>query len=264
MAETWQQAGERTEMPTPLRLAEARERGFVPRSADLIAAAAAAGGVAAVAVLGGGLFAAVRRLTVAMLTEAGRVSAGWSPAVAAAAWAVAGWLAGIVAVAIVVAAGANLVQFGVLFSAEAVRPDLTRLSLGAGLGRMFSTRSAVRAGLAVVKVFAAACAAWIAIAVMLPRALMAADQPPAELARWLGWRIAAVAGAVVAVLLVAGLVDLVYQRWQYLQDLKMTRREFLEDLRQMEGGMRRARAPGAERVRGPAGASAARDVAGAA
>ena len=54
MAETWEQVGERTEMPTPLRLAEARERGFVPRSGELVAAAVlAAAGVAGLAVLGG-------------------------------------------------------------------------------------------------------------------------------------------------------------------------------------------------------------------
>jgi flagellar biosynthesis protein FlhB len=96
---------------------------------------------------------------------------------------------------------------------------------------------------------------------MLPQAAAAAELPVGEVGRWLGGRVAAVAGAVAAVLLAAALVDLVYQRWQYLQDLKMTRREFLQDLRQMEGGARRARAAGTERLRGPGAPGGAAEVA---
>ena len=36
------------------------------------------------------------------------------------------------------------------------------------------------------------------------------------------------------------LIDWVYQRWQHVQDLKMTRRELLDDLRRMEGDPRLA------------------------
>ena len=127
MAETWEHVGERTEMPTALRLAEARQRGFVPRSADLVAAAVVAAGVAAAAVLAGGSVDAMRRLTAAMLAEAGRVPGGWSGEVSSAAWALAARTAGLLAVVTVMAVVANVVQFGLLFSGEAVRLDFGRL-----------------------------------------------------------------------------------------------------------------------------------------
>ncbi|MCJ7545108.1 MAG: EscU/YscU/HrcU family type III secretion system export apparatus switch protein [Phycisphaerae bacterium] len=261
MAETWEHVGERTEMPTALRLAEARQRGFVPRSADLVAAAVVAAGVAAAAVLAGGSVDAMRRLTAAMLAEAGRVSASWSGEVSSAAWALAARTAGLLAVVTVMAVVANVVQFGLLFSGEAVRLDLGRLSPVAGLGRMFSARAAVRAAMAIAKVLAAAGVVWMTVWAMVSHAAGAGEQPAARVGEWIGWRVAWVAGWVAGALLVAALVDLVYQRWQYLQDLKMTRREFLQDLRQIEGGKRRRRRrAGVEHLRGLPGPHAAEDV----
>ncbi len=249
MAETWEHVGERTEPATPLRLAEARERGFVPRSGDLVAAAVLAAAVAAAVALGGGLAGALRRLTAAMLGEAGSVSGGWSDEVTAAAWAVGGWAAGIVAAVTGVAAAANVLQFGLLFSGQAVGADLARLSPVGGLGRMFSCRSAVRGGLALVKVLAAVSIAWIAVQAALSQAASAVAQPAAGVSHWIGGCVVSVAGWVAAAMLAAGLVDLAYQRWQYRQDLKMTRREFLQDWRQMEGGRWRQHAA-ADRLRG--------------
>ncbi|HKX45279.1 MAG TPA: EscU/YscU/HrcU family type III secretion system export apparatus switch protein, partial [Planctomycetota bacterium] len=45
---------------------------------------------------------------------------------------------------------------------------------------------------------------------------------------------AAIAGALVAIVLLA-LVDLLYQRWQHERDLRMTKQEVREDLKQSEG-----------------------------
>ena len=51
--------GEPTEQPTSLRLDEARRRGQVPQSAELLSAALLGGGVLALWLLGGGLMAAL-------------------------------------------------------------------------------------------------------------------------------------------------------------------------------------------------------------
>jgi flagellar biosynthetic protein FlhB len=53
------------------------------------------------------------------------------------------------------------------------------------------------------------------------------------------------------VLLAIALVDWLYQRWQHREDLKMTRREWLDDLRRSEGDPRnkaRRRRAGTELV----------------
>lgn len=226
-------------MPTALRLLEARERGFVPRSGELVAAAVLLAGVGAAAALGGGLLDAMRRLTAAMLAEAGELGGGWSGEVVWAAWAVAVRSAAIVGVVAAAAVVANVAQFGLVLAGEPVRMDLSRLVPGAG--RMLSRRSAVRAGLGLIKAAAAACVVWAAVRVATGQAVRASGLSADGLATWMGRQVAVVAGAMAAALAAVAVVDLVYQRWQYRQDLKMTRREYLDDLRRMEGRARARR-----------------------
>ncbi len=238
MAESREQIGERTELPTPLRLAEARQRGWVPRSSELVSAAVMLAAVGAAAMLGDGLLQAARRLTAAMLTEAGTVSCTWSGQVAAAAWVLAGKAALMLLIVIAAAIAANIVQFGLLFSGEPVQLDFARLSPAAGLRKILSLRSVVRAGFGVVKVLMTAGIAALAVRAAISQRLSAASLSAADLAATIGRQVLAAALSIAAALLAVALLDLLYQRWQYRQDLKMTRREFLEDLRKTEGDER--------------------------
>ena len=68
-----EQPDERTQQPTELRLREARERGHVPRSAELTSAAGLLGGLLAVTLLGPGLLGDLTNMTATGLA-AGRSS----------------------------------------------------------------------------------------------------------------------------------------------------------------------------------------------
>ncbi|MGA2265073.1 MAG: EscU/YscU/HrcU family type III secretion system export apparatus switch protein [Phycisphaerae bacterium] len=242
MADLREQIGERTEMPTPLRLAEARRQGRVPRSGELVAAIVCLAAVVAAIAMGGGLLQAAKRLVAAMLAEAGDVSGGgstslteiWSGDVASAAWALAGRAGLMLLVVVAAAVAANIAQFGLLFAGEVAEPDFARLSPVAGVGRVLSLRSLVRAALGIVKVIAVAGIAWSAVRAAMPRLISAGNLSAADWAAWTAREVLTTALWITAALLAVALVDLLYQRWQYLQDLKMTRREFLEDLRKME------------------------------
>jgi flagellar biosynthetic protein FlhB len=235
MADLREQIGERTEMPTPMRLAEARRQGRVPRSGELVAAMVCLAAVVAAIAMGDGLLQAAKRLMAAMLAEAGDVSGGWSGDVVAAAWALASRAGLMLLIIIVAAVAANVAQFGLLFVGELAGLDFARLSPAAGLGRMLSLRAAVRAILNIVKVIAVAGIAWWAVRAAMPRLVSAGNLSAADWAAWTAHEVLTTALWIAAALLAVALVDLLYQRWQYRQDLKMTRREFLEDLRKMEG-----------------------------
>jgi len=248
MADSTEHAGERTEMPTPLRLAEARRQGHVARSAELVAAAVSLAGLAALAVLGRGAFEALRQMTALMLGRAGADGAAWSTEAARAAWPVLVRFVALLVAVVLAAVAANVAQFGLLLSGEPVKVDLARVSPAAGLARMFSLRSAVRVAMSAAKLAIVAIVVWV----MVRGAMLASESPATasaeELARLAGGKLLAGGLWAAAGISALAVVDLIYQRWQYRQDLKMTRREFLEDLRQMEGGSRIA-------ARRPAGAS---------
>ena len=254
------ESGERTEQPTPLRLAEARRRGIVPRSGDLSSAVVVLGALSVVVLLGPRLLGSLTRMTAALLDGGAEAAAG--PAAAGAMlWenltAVLAVLAPLGFAVIVIGVLANVFQVGLVAADEAVRPDFGRLSPAAGLRRIVSRRSVARMALTVAKVLAAGVVCALVVRELWPRIVAAggAESPrmPA-LAGELVYRLAVRLGIVLVAL---GAVDWLYQRWQHGEDLKMTRRELKDDLRRMEGDpLIRSRRKQRGR-RGPAGQPAA-------
>jgi len=229
----------RTETPTPLRLDEARRRGQVARSADLTATVVLLAGAAMLALLGPLLLKSLTAMTASMLSEAGELAPNAASLRACslkAATALLALAAPLLLATAAVAAVINVVQVGLLASAEPLRPDLARLSLSGGLKRLFSARSFARGTLGLAKVLAVLAAAYATIKPAVARLATVGTRPPAGMIAETGSLLGALALRLGAVLLVLAAVDWLYQRWQHRQDLKMTRREWLEDLKRMEGG----------------------------
>ncbi len=232
------ESGDRTEMPTLLRLKEARQRGQVARSADLTSALLVLGGLGVLAALGPTLTADLTRMTEAMLKPsqgpAGRPAALaelLSAPVGPVLWAMVVFAAAVLVLAIV----AGAIQVGLVFSREPLGPDFSRLSPARGLKRMFSERSLVRGGLALCKVATVAVLCWASLASALPGIVGAGRMSSADIGPWCGRLVLTISLRVAVALLALAVVDYLYQRWQHRQDLKMTRREYLDDLRRMEG-----------------------------
>ncbi|HUT60467.1 MAG TPA: EscU/YscU/HrcU family type III secretion system export apparatus switch protein [Phycisphaerae bacterium] len=250
--------GERQYPPTPLRLAEARRRGDVPRSADLTRVVSALGAVVLLSLAAPRLGEELVKMTAALLDGRGESMAS-AGALAERASAAVQPLAAIVmltaAGAFVAAAVAGMVQGGLTISASRLGPDLGRLSPSAGLARMFSRRAGVRLLSALVKLAAVAAVAFFAIRSLLPEIIRLPRLGGREmLSRSGGWAcgLALRAGAV---LLALAVLDYLYQRWQHRQDLMMTRLEYLEDLKRMEGSplaRKRRKELAAEMAAGPA------------
>lgn len=229
---------ERTEQPTSLRLAEARRRGQVPRSADLTAAALLLAAVLLTGLLGGRLLGGLTDLTAAML-DGRAVPAASAGESAAALW---GHLGPVLSAAVVLmlslaaaAALAGFVQVGPLLTTDPLAARADRLSPAAGLRRILSSRTAVRAGMAAAKIAAAAVVGYVVIAGALSGIVGLAGCEPAAMGPRVGRLLFDLGVRLAGVLLAVGIVDWLYQRWQHRRDLRMTRREVLEDLRRMEG-----------------------------
>lgn len=142
--------GERTEQPTALRLREARREGRVARSRDVTAAVTTIAGAVLVAVLAGPLLTEFTRMMSKLLDGSGSSSVGIAAVkdILADVAPVLGLLSILVGGLVVAAGLANLVQVGWHVTTEPMKLDLSRISLPAGFGRMFSLRSVVLAVLA--------------------------------------------------------------------------------------------------------------------
>jgi type III secretion protein U len=229
-------SGERTERPTPRRLAEARRRGEVAVSRELTGAISLLAGLATLAACGHWWFAALagelRGGLVASLA-AGREPAG-------ALFQAAMTVCRLSALPVLAAWGAALVtgalQTGGHFSLAPVAPRLERVDPFAGLARLFSPARLAALGLGLLKaglVMAAALHGWRTTAAALARLPSSEATRPAMAALlWpLAWRLCAL------LLLLAG-ADLLRVRWRHRRRLGMSRDEVRREAKEDEGDPR--------------------------
>jgi flagellar biosynthesis protein FlhB len=224
------EAYEKTEAPTPRRRAAARRDGHVARSGDLVAAAVVLAALVLLQTTGPKLLAAFRELLKAALSQ---------PATAMTTADVANFtkslslaLLPLFVGVILVALAANLLQFGFLLRWPA---RFDALDMSKGWERLFSPRSRVRLLMDLIKI---ALVAWLASSLLrqLFGRIVALQQVDAATAMTSGAGIALGAALRIAVLLLTlGVLDYAYQRWQHERDLRMTRREIKDELRQAEG-----------------------------
>ena len=229
---------ERTEPATPRRREQARQRGQVARSPDLglgLAVLAAAWVLEpAVRWAVGDVMALTRRL--------------WSPAL----WRqeltgpLVGQLAreslvalrGVAVVAVgMLAVGvlAQVLQVGFLASSHPLLPQWSRIDPLAGLRRLFSLRSAVELAKGLAKAAAVTWAAWGVVASLVQAGPDWMATSPIEAALQVGQLALSALARMGLMLLIIGVADYAYQRWEFEQGLRMSRREVIDEFRQTEG-----------------------------
>ncbi|HMQ14998.1 MAG TPA: flagellar biosynthesis protein FlhB [Phycisphaerae bacterium] len=228
-------AGERTEQPTPRRRQEAREKGNIPRSIDLTGAAALLGGLLLLAALGRGMFERLLSLTrgierasdvrldglASWLGETGRMAAAL----------VLPFLLLILVLSLVV----GLAQTGGAFVWKRLTPKLDALNPANGVKRLFSMDAVQRLGLGLVKIALVGVIAWHTLWEHLPHLLGATGISPMGVL-YVGadatWTLALRLGLV---LLIVGVIDLLIQRWKVERSLRMTRQEVRDEMKNMDG-----------------------------
>jgi flagellar biosynthetic protein FlhB len=231
-------AEERTESATPKRLEEARRRGQIPRSRDLSTAAVMMTGAAGLYYLGGTLGAEliemIRRSLLLSRVQA-LDAAQIVPALASAFGA--GLLAcvplfGLIALAALLA---PLALGGWSFSTAALMPQFNRLNPLSGLKRMFSMQSLVELLKALAKFGVVGIVAYLVLRNAISE-ILGLGQEPLRLAiahsmQLAGYGLLAVSAGL---LLIAG-VDVPFQLWQYAKQMRMTRQEVRQEMRESEG-----------------------------
>jgi flagellar biosynthesis protein FlhB len=230
--------GQRTEQPTAKRLEQARERGQVPRSTDLNAAAVLLAAAIGLELLGGWCGGQLNALMRSGLTVTRERALDESAALAA--FGAAGLhallaCAPLFGATVLAALAAPLALGGRGFHPQALIPDFSRLSPGAGFARMFS----LSGGVELVKAFAKFLLLSLIAAAVLWRqsgAILALGAQPLPVAIA---HAASLTGSAL-MLLAAGMaliaaVDVPWQLWRYLSGLRMTREEVREEMKESEG-----------------------------
>ncbi len=136
---------------------------------------------------------------------------------------------------VIVALAINFAQVGLLFSAQALRPKFERLNPISGFKRLFSIRGRIELVKAIAKMMVIAPVMIYTVYYALPgmRDLMGYEAK--QILIHIGWKALEVAVYALLVMLILSLLDFVYQRWQFEQDLKMTKQEVKQEMKDIQG-----------------------------
>ncbi|MCB9848449.1 MAG: flagellar biosynthesis protein FlhB [Phycisphaeraceae bacterium] len=231
--------GEKTEQPTAKRLSDARHKGQVARSQDLGSAVILIAAVVVLYVAGGSL----------LETTAGVIAGSLSPDSIGGAMTVGGlgaylplvgleiarMLAPIMLVLLVIAVGAQVAQVGWLFTLKPLEPKLSRFDPIKGTKQLFQRRNLIK-GVANIAKLLFASLVGVAVVGMKFDQVVALPALSMTAAFAVSMRIILqTAVAMLLALLIIGVIDYMYQKWQHTQDLKMSKQEVIDERKSTEG-----------------------------
>jgi flagellar biosynthetic protein FlhB len=231
-----EQRDQKTEQPTPRRQEQAREKGQLLSSADLTVGIKLLAASLVLWKLGPAVAEPLRDLFDEFITRSPEPTQ--QPAVLRAiasriGLAVAQALGTFLPIVASVVLATSLTQTGFNVSFQPLAPDVSRLSWTKGWDRLFSRRSQVRAGFSILKLgLLSGVAAWI-LANDLPNQVRTTSLIVKSVAAWVLTMKLSVAMSLT--LLAVGILDYLFQRSEHEADLRMTRQELKDDLRQTDG-----------------------------
>ncbi len=237
MAETTGQ--ERTEAPTPRRLRQAREEGNVARSTDLTAALMLLASIVLLYMLGTRLFEAMAATLHRLLgsadavnpTRANDLGSINSYLLHLLGWTVLPVLIAIAGVGILVTAS----QTGLMLTGKPIVPKLNRINPLSGAKRLVDARAAIRLVMSLGKVVIISAVATVmimaeidAIAALPTMTVGAATAVTANMTFMLALKLA-------GLLVILALLDFAFQKYQHTKDMRMTKQEVRQELKDMDG-----------------------------
>jgi flagellar biosynthesis protein FlhB len=136
---------------------------------------------------------------------------------------------------IVFAFAGNVLQFGLLYAPEKIKPELSKISLKTGLGRMFSSRSLVEFLKGILKlIIVAAVSLGITLPLLSDVTLLPGSSMGTILDRIENIAIL-IAGGTIAVMTVIAVIDYAYQQYQFAKSMRMSKQEVKDEHKQSDG-----------------------------
>jgi flagellar biosynthetic protein FlhB len=231
-------AGDKTEAPTPRRRIEAREQGNIARSHDLSSAVLMLGMLVMLNWYGQGLVLALRGVMDRMLSPTSMRD--FDPNNAAHSFATAimqvgGALAPIFIGAVLLMVVINVAQVGLNFSTKRLQPNLAALNPLRGAGKMFKGQNWVQLLMNLMKLFLVGYVAYGAVSGRIGEIAMAQALDFKQIFNLGATLVYSIGIRIATVLLVLAILDYIYQRFRIEKELKMTKQEVKEEMRRMEG-----------------------------
>jgi flagellar biosynthesis protein FlhB len=231
------QTGEKTEDATPKRKQDARKKGQAAKSQDLVSAFTLLVAAYLIPWLCQSLGDALRKVIVGMGSQmpegisseevirfTGSVTAPLAVPVLI-----------LFCVLAVTGVGACLGQVGLLWSSQPLKPEFRKINPLEGAKRMFSKRSLFEGIKAILKMAIFGLIAYDAVSGDWPKLVGLAGLPAAQALGVIGALVQTVMVRIAAVWLAIAALDYFFQRMEHDKQLKMTKTELKNEMKEQEG-----------------------------
>lgn len=229
--------GEKTEEATPQRLQEARKKGQVSKSQDILAAMGFLVTFVVLALTMSNTLDRLREFLTASIYAG--TGGGGVPAVVNLTYdAISFTLITVLPVlgaAAAVAIAANYMQIGFLFTTQPLKPDIKKINPISGLKSMFSKKKVVELLKQLIKFSVVTYVCYGAVKDNV-RDIVVSERAPLETSMaFAGQIIWDLAIKVAVVFFVIAAADFLYQRWQFKKDMMMSKYDVKQEYKQSEG-----------------------------
>lgn len=228
----------RTEEATPRRLEQARQQGDVAKTPELPQVASLAASVGVLAMAGGWFCRNLAEQLTPFLAHPDAIAIEGHGGIQVARHALGAALP--VMLIVLLAAGAagaagHLLQTGLMFTPDKLKPDFGKLSPMQGLKRLFGIDGLIQFGKSLVKVAVTGVLAWTMLKPHLNEMSQLATLDPASILPFLADVLKRLVFAIVALLIVITGADWFIQRQRFLARMRMSKEELKEEFKNTEG-----------------------------
>ncbi len=130
---------------------------------------------------------------------------------------------------------ANIIQVGFLMSGESMVPDLSKLDPISGMKGLFSLKSMVELVKVLIKVVVIGYIVFLTFKANLGHVPDLYQLSVSEIISFIGKAAFKISFYTCIAMIVLSIPDYAFQRWRYEEDLKMTKQEVKDELKQKEG-----------------------------
>jgi flagellar biosynthetic protein FlhB len=229
---------QKTEEPTARRLEEARKRGQVIYSREVSNWLMLFAGTVLVVMAGPGLMADLRDTLSRFISQAHALPAdgpGLHDLLAGLFWHVVGIMALPFGVLAAVGILSGFIQTGPIFTFDPVKPDISKISIISGFGRLFSGRSVIELVKGLIKLIIVGAAGLFVLMPYFGGIEHFVGQDIAAAMFDLRALFLKMMVAVLSVLFLVATLDYLYQRHDFLAKMRMSKQEVREEFKQTEG-----------------------------
>jgi len=229
---------ERTEQATPRRRLKARERGQVARSADLTAAGIICLGFTALFMVGPQLVDRLRDALQYTMANAPTIALSDPTFQTVIVNNVTGFLVMLAPMFIAMVAiglAMNVLQVGFHVSPKAMELKFEKLNVVSGMRRLFSMRSAIQLVRDPLKLAAIGLIGYLAIRSEFEGFAVLSDLSVPQLGATLARLTLIISLKIGVAMLVIGILDYLYQRYDFEKSIRMSRQEIRDEMKETEG-----------------------------